>query len=63
VTVVGKVLSIAERGGSLDLRVSDGTGATDLQFFGDAVEDVSGRIRLYGCPGAAHWPRLSCKLV
>ncbi|KIZ06585.1 replication factor A2 [Monoraphidium neglectum] len=39
VTVVGKVLSIAERGGSLDLRVSDGTGATDLQFFGDAVED------------------------
>ncbi|KAI8475211.1 MAG: hypothetical protein J3K34DRAFT_517464 [Monoraphidium minutum] len=35
VTLVGRVLTVAERGGNLDLQITDGTGTVSVTYFGD----------------------------
>lgn len=40
VTIVGKVLGSVERGGNLDMQVSDGTGAIDVSIYIDTDTDV-----------------------
>jgi hypothetical protein len=50
VTLVGKVVSCAERAGNIDLQISDGTGVISITYFVDSVDsDVSAAIATGVC--------------
>jgi hypothetical protein len=55
VTLVGKVLSVAERGTELEVQVTDGTGLITAFYYGDLNEDVSHGGWMRGWSG---WSRM-----
>lgn len=61
-TLVGKVLSAAERGGGIDLKITDGTGTTDVQWAAWAEADASvsaaGACRGLGGRGAKGFAKM-----
>ena len=53
-TLLGKVVSVSERGGNLDLRVDDGTGTMEATAYLENPDDVRGAAHVAGARPPAH---------